>query len=457
VVILRWWVCFAGAGPRSVKSSHSFLAVARIGNSRLEKMSNVPEVVITGLGVVSPIGTGPEEFWRSLSEGRSGIRRIPVLDGQAFPFAIGGLIPDFDATDKIRPRKALKVMSRDIQLAFVAADMALQEAGIAASGVAPERLGIVFGADLIPCELDEIANAIRSCIVDGRFDFSLWGTRALSELYPLWLLKYLPNMPACHIGIAYDARGPNNSLTLAEVSSLAAIMEAVRVIQRGDADVMVAGGTGCRIHPAVWVRTGAYQLSSRIEEPERACRPFDADRDGMVHGEGAGAVVLESRKHAEARGARILGRVLGFACAFEARRPDRAWSGEAVKRAIHDALRMAELTPREVGHVNAHGLATVEDDIAEACAIRCELGDAPVTAPKSYFGNLAAGTGAVELAVSLLAFRHGQVPATLNCERPDPRCPINVIHKGPVSAAPVAVVLNHSRIGQAVALVVAGA
>ena len=434
-----------------------FFVVARVGNSRLKKMSNVPEVVITGLGVVSPIGTGCDEFWHSLSEGRSGIRRIPALNGQPFPFAIGGQIVNFDATDKIRPRKALKVMSRDIQLAFVAADMALQEAGIAASGVSPERFGIVFGADLIPCELDEIANAIRSCMVDGRFDFSLWGTRALSELYPLWLLKYLPNMPACHIGIAYDARGPNNSLTLAEVSSLAAITEAVRVIQRGDADVMVAGGTGCRIHPAVWVRTGAYQLSRRVDHPERACRPFDLDRDGMVHGEGAGAVVLESQKHAEARGAPILARVLGFACAFEARRPDQPWSGEAIRRAIRDALRMAELRPHDVGHVNAHGLSTVEDDIAEARAIRSELGDVAVTAPKSFFGNLAAGTGAVELAVSLLAFRHEQVPITLNCERPDPRCPINVVNKAPVPAAPpVAVVLNHSRIGQAVALVVAG-
>jgi 3-oxoacyl-[acyl-carrier-protein] synthase II len=419
-------------------------------------MNNLAEVVITGLGVVSPIGTGPEEFWRSLSEGRSGVRRISVLNGQSFPFSIGGQIPDFDATDKIRPRKALKVMSRDIQLAFVAADMALQQAGIAASGVSPERLGIVFGADLIPCELDEIANAIRSCIVDGRFDFSRWGTRALSELYPLWLLKYLPNMPACHIGIAYDARGPNNSLTLAEVSSLAAITEAVRVIQRGDADVMVAGGTGCRIHPAVWVRTGAYQLASRIDEPERACRPFDVDRDGMVHGEGAGAVVLESRKHAEARGARILARILGFACAFEARRVGRPWSGEAIKRAISQALRSSGLIPRDVGHVNAHGLSTVEDDIAEACAIRAELGDVPVTAPKSFFGNLAAGTGVVELVASILAFQYGRVPRILNCERPDPRCPINVINKDPLSAAPpVAVVLNHSRIGQAIALIVA--
>lgn len=420
-------------------------------------MNDVPEVVITGLGVVSPIGTGCDAFWQSLCEGRSGVRRIESLDGETAPYVIAGQVLNFDAKERVRPRKALKVMSRDIQLAFVAADMALQMSGIPGSGVEPERFGIVFGADLIPCELEEMVGAIRSCIVDGRFDFSQWGSRAMSELYPLWLLKYLPNMPACHIGIAYDARGPNNSLTLAEVSSLASIAEAVRVIQRGDADVMVAGGTGSRVHPMVWVRAGAYELSSRIHEPDRACRPFDADRDGMVHGEGAGAIVLEKRQHAEARGAKILGRVLGFAFAFEPRRPGSPWSGLAIRRAIRESLRTAGLAPREVGHVNAHGVSTVEDDIAEAQAISDELSEVPVTAPKSFFGNLAAGTGAVELAATLLGFLHGEVPMTLNYERPDPRCPVNVVRDSLRNRPPTAVVLNHSRTGQAVSLVVAGA
>lgn len=420
-------------------------------------MNDVPEVVITGLGVVSPIGTGCDAFWESLCEGRSGIRRIESLDGETAPYVIAGQVLNFDAKDRVRPRKALKVMSRDIQLAFVAADMALQSSGVPGCGIEPERFGIVFGADLIPCELEEMVGAVRSCIVDGRFDFSQWGSRAMSELYPLWLLKYLPNMPACHIGIAYDARGPNNSLTLAEVSSLAAIAEAVRVIQRGDADLMVAGGTGSRVHPMVWVRAGAYELSSRIHEPERACRPFDADRDGMVHGEGAGAVVLEKRQHAEARGAKILGRVLGFGFAFEPRRPGTPLTGLAIRRAIRQSLRSADLAPQDVGHVNAHGVSTVEDDIAEAQAIAGELGDVPVTAPKSFFGNLAAGTGAVELAATLLGFLHGEVPMTLNYERPDPRCPVNVLRKPLRNRPATAVVLNHSRTGQAVSLVVAGA
>jgi 3-oxoacyl-[acyl-carrier-protein] synthase II len=419
-------------------------------------MDSWPEVVITGLGVVSPIGIGCRAFWESLCAGRSGICRIDALKEQHWGSSIGGIVRDFDTKDRIRPRKALKVMSRDIQMGFVAADMAVETSGVTASGVDPDRFGIVFGADLIPCELEEISGAIRSCIVDGRFDFSLWGERALSELYPLWLLKYLPNMPACHIGIAHDARGPSNTLTLAEVSGLASLVEAVRVIQRGEADVMIAGGTGSRINPSIWVREGAYDLSRRYDDPASACRPFDALRDGMIHGEGAGAVVLERRDHALARGAKIMARVLGFACTFEPRQLHRPVQGAAIRQAIRSSLQMAGLTPREVGHVNAHGVSTIEDDIAEATAIRHELGDVPVTAPKSFFGNLAAGTGIVEMAASILAFAEQAIPFTLNYELPDPRCPIDVIagRTRPLKI-PTAVILNHSRIGQAVSVVLA--
>jgi len=419
-------------------------------------MDSWPEVVITGLGVVSPIGIGCRAFWDALCAGRSGVTRIDVIGNQSWASSIGGVVRDFDAKDRVRPRKALKVMSRDIQMAFVAADMAVEMSGVTAGGVDPERFGIVFGADLIPCELDEISGAIRSCIVDGHFDFSLWGERASSELYPLWLLKYLPNMPACHIGIAHDARGPNNSLTLAEVSGLASLVEAVRVIQRGEADVMIAGGTGSRINPSIWVREKAYELSKRCNEPERACRPFDASRDGMIHGEGAGAVVLERRDHAMARGARILARILGFACTFEPRRLHRPVEGKAIRQAIRSSLKMADLSPSDIGHVNAHGLSTVDDDVAEASAIRAELGNVPVTAPKSFFGNLAAGTGIVEMAASILAFAEKKIPFTLNYELPDPRCPIDVVAQKPRPLGiPTAVVLNHSRIGQAISVVLA--
>ncbi|RMF93064.1 MAG: hypothetical protein D6741_14170, partial [Planctomycetota bacterium] len=209
-------------GPPLVGSPHDLLA----HNRRYTRMATQREVVITGMGVVSPIGNDMETYWDSMVSLHSGIRRLDLFGDSDIPTPIGGVVPEFNAKAVVRPRKALKVMSRDIQMAFVAADSAMKTAGFGESGIEPERLGIVFGADMIACELDEMVSAFRSCMVDGRFDFSLWGEKAMAELYPLWMLKYLPNMPACHIGIAHDARGPNNALTLAEVSSLSAIAEA---------------------------------------------------------------------------------------------------------------------------------------------------------------------------------------------------------------------------------------
>jgi 3-oxoacyl-[acyl-carrier-protein] synthase II len=415
------------------------------------------EIVITGVGVVSPIGIGTEPFWQSLWEGRSGVRALGLFNGRDLPGTIGAEVRDFHPQQCVRPRKALKVMCRDIQLAFAAADQAHAEAGLSGA-VDPERLGIVFGADLMACELSELVEAYRGCLVGGRFDFSRWGEQALSDLYPLWMLKYLPNMSACHIGIAHDARGPNNSLTLGEVSSLAAVAEAVRVIERGQADAMIAGGSGTRVHPGVWVRRALYQPSERVDDPAGASRPFDADRDGMVHGEGAGAFILEDRRHAEARGAPILARVLGYGSAFEPRRPGRPLRGDAIRTAIRRALHEAGLQAAEVGHVNAHGLSTRLDDRIEAQAIRDTLGDVPVTAPKSFFGNLAAGSGAVEMAASVLALTKGAVPPTLNYERPDPECPVHVVHGRPVCLGrPTALVHNQAPGGQSVALILAGA
>jgi len=415
------------------------------------------EVVITGLGVVCPLGIGRAPFWRSLVEGQSGVRRISLADGNDLPCSIGGEVLDFKAGQYVQPRKNIKVMSREIQLASAAAVIACEEARLGGGAVAPERVGVSFGADMMPCELPEMVEAYRACMPNGKFEFSRWGNEALPKLYPLWMLKYLPNMPACHVAINRDARGPNNSPTLAEVSSLAAITEATRVIQRGQADAMIAGGTGARLNPTTLARHNIYPLSRRGDPPAAACRPFDAGRDGMVHGEGAGAFVLEARESAEARGVAILARVLGAAGAFEPHRNGQPLRGEAIATAIRRALEDAGLGPGDIGHVNANGLSTIEDDAIEAQAVRKTLGDVPVTAPKSYFGNLSAGTGAVEMAVSVLALQQGQVPPTLNYERPDPACPVNVICGQAMAVdRPTAMLLNHARTGQAIALVLGG-
>lgn len=416
-------------------------------------MTRNREIVITALGVVSPIGIGAEAFWDALMTGRSGVRRLEQFAEITHRAPIAGEVADFEPKKHVRVRKSLKVMSRDIQIGFAAADQACQSQRSASAPFDPERTGVVYGADMIPLDLEELESTCRACIVDGQFQHDLWGQTAMKELYPLWMLKYLPNMSACHIGIALDLRGPNNSLLLEEVSSLAALCEAARVIDRGQADVMITGGASSRLQAMSWVHEQGLQYSRRGDDPAAACRPFDRGRDGQVNGEGAAAFVLQTRASAEARGQRPLARVLGFAETFEPVPKDRLIQGDAIRRAIRQTLERSGLRPADVGHVNAHGMSSDWDDQVEARAIRDTLGDVPVTAPKSYFGNLAAAGGAVEMAVSLLAFQHGQVPATLNYEEPDPACPVNVVRGQPLRTDnPVCLVLNHSRQGRAVAV-----
>jgi 3-oxoacyl-[acyl-carrier-protein] synthase II len=420
-------------------------------------MSHPRDIVITGAGVVSPIGIGVEAFWESLAAGQSGIRPVDLFDASSLRVRFGGQIPDFDPKQFVRPRKSLKVMSREIQLGFAAADLAMTDARIAEGSLEPERFGVVFGSDMIYADLEDLEQTYRRSVRDGSFDFRLWSEAIHEELHPLWLLKHLPNMAASHIAIAYDARGPNNSIVLGDVSSLLAIAEAASVIGRGWADVMLAGGTGCRLHPTALVARGDALLSHRAEDFQGACRPFDLDRDGLVNGEGAGAIVLEAREHAERRGATIRGELVAVAARCQPGAHRTGLTGQALRLAIRAACRTAGLTPAEIGHLNAHGVATVPMDRAEAQAIAAELGDVPVTAAKSSFGHLGAGGGTVELVASLLGLERGLVPATLNYRSPDPECPVNVVHGTPLAGRPAtAVKVNLSSTGQAVAAVIRG-
>jgi 3-oxoacyl-[acyl-carrier-protein] synthase II len=418
------------------------------------------EIVVTAAGAVCPIGIGLDAIWASLVEGRSGVRRLDFYDSPGVPVPFGGEIADFDPKLFVKNRKSLKVMSREIQLAVAAAEMAAEQAGHRAKPIEPDRFGVIFGADVIPCELPELAPAFHSCLVEGKFDFHRWGHAAMSEMFPLWLLKYLPNMPACHIGLAQDARGPNNSLTLGEVSSLSAAVEAARVIERGQADAMIAGGAGSRIYPTMLFRGIVYDLSRRGEEPAKASRPFDAGRDGAVNGEGAAVVILESREHAESRGAATLAKIVGHASAYEPTadcRTAQYLQGTAIRRMLHDVLEASGVAPQDVGCVIAHGMSTQHDDRREAEAIREILGDVPVTAPKSYYGHFSAGSGAVELAIGLLMLKHRLIPPTLNYETPDPACPVNVVHgQARLLESPTVLVLSHSQQGRAVAVLLGG-
>ena len=420
-------------------------------------MSHPRDIVITGLGVVSPIGIGCDAFWRALAAGESGIRLVDLFDVSSLKVRFGGQIPDFEAKQYVRPRKSLKVMSREIQLGFAAADLALTDAGIAEATLDPDRFGVAFGNDMIYADLEDLEQTYRRSARDGRFDFHLWSEAIQEELHPLWLLKHLPNMTASHVAIAHDARGPNNSIVLGDVSGLLAIAEAASVIRRGWADVMLAGGTGCRLHPTALVARGDGLLSHRADDFQAASRPFDRDRDGLVNGEGAGVIVLEAREHADRRGAVIKGELLATASRCETRARRDGLSGSSLRQAIRAACDAAGLEPADVGHVNAHGASTVDMDRAEAQAIAAVLGNVPVTAPKSFFGHLGAGGGVVELAASVVGFARGLVPPTLNYCTPDPECPVNVIHGGPLAGRPAtAVKVNLCSTGQAVAVVIRG-
>lgn len=412
------------------------------------------EVVITGVGIVSPIGIGKDSFWKSLSTGQSGVRTLDRFQHSKFPFHFAAEASDFEPKQFVRPRKSLKVMCRTIQTAFASAEMALQDASLVAGAIDPDRMGVVLGSEMIYCDLGELEDAYRGCIHQGQFKFEDWGPQAMSQMNPLWLLKYLPNMASCHIGIANDARAHNNAIVAGEASSLLAVGEAVSIIQRGWADAMIAGGAGERMNITSQVRRGAVDVSCRNTEPQSASRPFDANRDGMVVGEGSAAFLLESRESAERRGAPILARILSCTNGFEPSRGKR--TGSAIRSSIEQALRIAQCDANEVGHVNAHGLSTVDDDRIEAQAIHAVLGDVPVTAPKSFFGNLGAGSGAVEMAASVLSFAAGEVPPTLNYETPDPTCPVNVIAGQPLKTnKSTAVVLSQSVTGQAATVVLA--
>jgi 3-oxoacyl-[acyl-carrier-protein] synthase II len=433
-------------------------------------------VVITGLGLVTPLGIGVDPFWSALSEGRGAVKKIQAFPVDGLPNNVGAEVLDLDekamkttlALPKLRKaiNRSLKYMARDIQLSVAAAQLAFLDAGLEGTGVDPTRIGVDLGAGLISTELDELAPAIDAGFQsNGTFDYGAYGRDGIGMITPIWLLKYLPNMLACHISILLDCQGPSNTITEAEAASNVAIGEAARIIARGRADLMITGGADSKIHPLSMVRMSLlHQMSSWSGDPSGACRPFDAARDGWVPGEGAGIIILEERDHAIARGAKIYGEILGFGSGCDANPaggldPD----GIGTEIAMKAALRDAKLTPDQIGHVNAHGASTVVSDLAEARAIGRVFGEGPgngvpVTALKGYMGNIVSGCGAVELIASLLGVNRGLIPATLNCDHLDPECgPLDIVTHSPrATENPVFLNTNLTRHGQAAAVIVRG-
>jgi len=425
-------------------------------------------VVITGLGLLSSLGDRPDRVLASLLAGRGAVRKLEAFRVGGLANDLGAEILGFELKNYALPkyRKALakskKYMARDIQLAVAAAQLALDDAGLVDGGVDPTRMGIDLGAGLLSSELDDIAPAITHSYPNGRdFDFQIWGRESIGLIEPLWLLKYLPNMLACHISILFDCQGPSNTITEGDASSNLAIAEAARVIARGKADVMITGGADSKIHPLSFVRMSLFQKMSRWKgEPSAACKPFDRRRDGLVPGEGAGILILEEREHALKRGARVHGEILGGASgcdAMEAGGLDPEGSGTEV--AITAALFEAGVEPSQVGHVNAHGSSTEIADLAEARALGRVFGPrgVPVTALKGYLGNVGAAGGVVELIANLVGVNHGKIPAILNCNQPDPECNADLVVDGPrPTRKPIFVNTSLTPYGQAAAVVVRG-
>ncbi|MCA9214067.1 MAG: beta-ketoacyl-[acyl-carrier-protein] synthase family protein [Planctomycetales bacterium] len=419
-------------------------------------MTTTHEVVVTGIGIVSPIGIGRNDFWDSVIAGSSGVSVTEIFESTGMPSKIGGEIRDFDPKQHVRPRKSLKVMCREIQTAFAAAAMAAEESGIAELDIDRGRIGSVFGSQMMYSDIPDLEQLYRASLDDGgQFSFDQFADSFPSKMNPLWMLKYLPNMPSCHVAIGLDAQGPNNSVVLGDASGLLAMIEGINCIRRGMADIMVCGGTGCRLNLTPRAYRGDLGVSrKRNDAPTAASRPFDSDRDGMVNGEGAGALILERADHAQARGAKIFCRIAGYGSSVDVGNDVQSME-HAILNSINLALVTESVDASQISHVNAHGLSTIEQDESEAKAIQSALSDVPVTALKSLFGYLGPGSGTIELAASIIGLENNVVPPTINYSDPDPKCPVNVVTSPLACAKPYVLALNQSGTGQTASLMIA--
>jgi 3-oxoacyl-[acyl-carrier-protein] synthase II len=393
-------------------------------------------VVVTGLGAVAPNGIGREAFWSACVNGRSGVRRIQRFDASHHPVQVAAEVTDFDVSPYVLngQRKSLKVMSRAMQFAVGAAALAVRDSGIEWERQNPERVGVVMGTGIVPMDLAELAPAlIAACNEDGQLEPTRLGQQGSDFLFPLWILKHLPNMVAAHISLALNAQGPNSTITTACAAGTQAVGEAARLIARGDADIVLAGGADSRLDPLlILAYTALGALSRGNRPPTEVSRPFDGQRDGFVLGEGAGVLILEDLERARQRGAVIYAEVLGMGSSFDAyavTKPDPEARGAA--RAIEWALREAHVDPQDVDYINAHGTSTRLNDLMETTAVKRVFGERARTLPlssiKSMVGHLIGAAGAVEAIALALTLYDGVLPPTINQTEPDPECDLDYV------------------------------
>lgn len=379
-------------------------------------------VVITGLGLITPLGIGVESSWKAFIEGRSGIGRITCFDAPDLPVQIAGEVKDFDPSLYME-QKEIKKMDRFIHFALAASTMAIEDSGLKITDENAERVGVIIGSGI--GGLPAIEHYHRVYLEKG-----------YRRITPFFIPMLIINLASGQVSIKFGAKGPNSAVATACATGSHAIGDAFRIIQRGDADVMIAGGTESVITPlAIGGFAVMKALSTRNNEPERASRPFDIDRDGFVMGEGAGIVVLESLDSAKARGARIYAEIIGYGMTSDAYHITApAPGGEGAATCMSLALKDADVSPDVVDYINAHGTSTKYGDEIETAAIKKVFGDyayrLAVSSTKSMTGHLLGAAGGVEAVVTILSIYNDLIPPTINLDNPDPECDLDYVpHK----------------------------
>lgn len=392
-------------------------------------------VVVTGIGIVAPNGIGRKQFYDSIVEGRSGVSLIESFDTSGLSIKIAGEVKNFDVLPYLgEHKKNLKLMSRAVQFAVGASAMAVEDSDLDTGRLDPGRFGICMGTGITPVNIDEFVSPIMQSVdADGSFDRSRFAKARSESIFPLWLLQHLPNMAAAHMSILHHAMGPNNTVVTACAAGTQAVGEAFRLIARGDADVMLAGGADSRLDPQLMVAYSAMKaMSSSLRPPSEVSRPFDAERDGFVLGEGAAVLLLESYRKAKRRGAKIYAEIKGYGSSFDAygiTRPEPEGKGAALS--ITSALREARIDASQIDYINAHGTSTRLNDIMETMAVKSVFKDRaskiPMSSQKSMIGHLIGASGAVEAAATALALDKGVIPPTINLANPDPQCDLDYV------------------------------
>jgi 3-oxoacyl-[acyl-carrier-protein] synthase II len=376
-------------------------------------------VVVTGVGLVSPLGLTAEENWQRALRGESGIGAITLFDASAFPARIAGEVRGFDPLNYM-DKKDVKKMDRFIQFAVAAAQEAVAMSGLAVTPENAERVGVAVGSGIGGLSTLEEQHRI-------------YLERGPGRLSPFFIPGMIINMASGQISIRYGAKGPNIATVTACSTASHAIGEAAKYIQRGEADAMICGGAEAAVTPlAVGGFAAMRALSTRNEEPQRASRPYDADRDGFVMGEGSGVLVIEELSHAKARGAKILCEIVGYGLsgdAYHISAPSE--DGDGPMRVMQNALKDAGLRPEDVNYINAHGTSTPVGDKVETLAVKRLFGDharnLAVSSTKSMTGHLLGAAGGLEAVLTILAIRDQVAPPTINYERPDPECDLDYV------------------------------